>query len=131
MDEVGDAHALGVGVTEAHVGVVAADGAHLSRFGFGGADDFADEGDGFDAFENHGDDGAGHHVVEVVAEGLFAAAGDHFADFFVVGAIVILIGHDHLHADDFEADALEALEQLADDAALDGVGFENDEAAFD
>ena len=110
VDKVGDAHALGVRVTEAHVGVVTADGAHFSGLGFGGTDNLADEGDGFDAFKNHSDDGTGHHVVEVVAEGLFAATSDHFADFFVVGAVVVFVGHNHFHADDFETDALETLE---------------------
>ncbi len=50
VDEVGDADFFAVGVTKAHVGVVAADGAHFGGFWLGGADYFADEGDGFYAF---------------------------------------------------------------------------------
>lgn len=126
VNEVRDTDAFGVGVAEGHVGVVATDGAHFSGFGLGRADDFADKRDAFDAFENHGDNGAGHHVGDVVVEGLFAAAGNHLADIFVVSAVVVFARFDHFHADNLEADALKALENLADEAALDGVGLEDD-----
>ena len=123
VNEVGNADAFGVGIAEGHVGVVATDGAHFGGFRLGGADDFADERDSLDAFENHGDDGTGHHVGDVVVEGLFAATGNHLTDVFVVSAVVVFGRFDHFHADDFEADAFEALEDFADETALDGVGL--------
>ncbi len=126
MNEVRDADAFGVGVAEGHVRVVATNGAHLGGFRLGRADDFADERDAFDAFEDDGDDGAGHHVGDVVVKGLFAAAGNHLADVFVVGAVVVFGRFDHLHTDDFETDTLEALEDFAGEATLDGVGLEDD-----
>lgn len=63
VNEIWHAHTFCVGITEAHVGIVAADGAHFGGFWLGRADDLADERDTFDAFEDDGDDWAGHHVI--------------------------------------------------------------------
>lgn len=130
VDEVWHTHALGVGIAEAHVGVVATNSAHFGGFWFGWANDFADERDAFDAFKNHSDDWASHHVAQVVAERLLAAASDHLANVFVVGAVLVFVRHDHFHANDFKADALEALEDFTDDTALNGVWLQNDQAAL-
>ncbi len=130
MDEIWYADAFGVGITEAHVRVVATDGAHFGGFWLGRTDDLADQWYAFDAFENHSDDGAGHHVVKIVAESLLAATGNHLADVFVVGAVLVFIWRDHLHTDDFETDAFKASDDFADDATLDGIGLQNDEATF-
>ena len=101
MDEVRDADAFCVGVTEGHMGIVAADSAHFGGFRFGRADDFADERDGFDAFEDHSNNRTGRHIGEIVLESLFAAASNHCADVFVVGAVMVFVGHNHFHTDDF------------------------------
>ena len=126
MNQVRHADAFGVRVTERHMRVVAANGAHFGGLWFGRTDDFADERDAFDAFENDGDDGTGHHIGNVVVESLFAAPCNHLTDVFVVSAIVIFGRFDHFHTDDFETDALEALEDFASETALDGVWLKDD-----
>ena len=105
------------------MGIVATDGAHFGRLGLGRADNLADEWDAFDAFENHGNNGAGHHVGDVVMEGLFATASNHLTDVLIVGAVVVFRWFNHFHADDFEADALKTLKDFPDKAALNGIGL--------
>ena len=101
MNQVRDADTLRVGIAEGHVRVVTADGTHFGGLWLGRTDDFANERNGFDAFENHCDNGAGHHVGNVIVESLFATASNHLADVFVVGVVMVFGGHDHFHADDF------------------------------
>ena len=126
MNQVRYADTFSVRVTERHVGVVATDGAHFGRLWFGRTDDFADERDTFDAFEDDGDNGSGHHVSNVIVESLFATAGNHLTDVFVMSAIVIFGRFDHFHTNDFETDAFEALEDFAGEAALNGIWFKDD-----
>ena len=131
MDEVRNADTLCIRVAEAHVGIIAADGAHWSGFWFGWADDFADEFDSFDTFKTDSDDWTCKHVVQVVTESLFATTSDEFADFFVVFFIEFGVWGDHFNTDDFKTDAFEALDDFADDATLDGVRFAENESSLD
>ena len=77
MNQVRNADAFGVRVTERHVRVVATDGAHFGRLWLSWTDDFANERDTFDALEDDGDDGTSHHVSDVVVESLLATASNH------------------------------------------------------
>ena len=126
MNEVRHTGTLGVRITEGHVGKIAANGTHLGGFWLGGTDDLADERLSLDAFENHSDNWTGHHVFDIVAEDLLATTGNHLADVFVVLTIEVLIGHDHLHADNLEADAFETLDDFADNSPLDSIRLQHD-----
>ena len=131
VDEIWYAHAFSVRITEAHVGIITTNSTHFGGFWLGRTDNLAHKRYGFDTFENDSDDWTGHHVVEVVAKGLFAAAGDHFADVFIVSTILIFIRHDHLHTNNLKANALEALHDFTDDTALDGVWLADDKTTLD
>ena len=130
MDEIRDADAFSVGITEAHVGIIATNSAHWSGFWLGWADNFADELDSFDTFKTDGDDWTGEHIVQIITESLFATASDEFADFFVMLFIEVCVRSDHLDADDFETDTFETLDNFADDATLDCVRFTENESSL-
>ena len=86
----------------------------------GGADDLAAGLDNLLAFPDHAHDGAGAHVVDEVAEeGLGGEVG-------VVLLGVRLLHRHHLHAAEEETLGLEALDDLADETALDAVGLDHD-----
>ena len=86
----------------------------------GGADDLAAGLDNLLAFPDHAHDGAGAHVVDEVAEeGLGGEVG-------VVLFGVRLLHRHHLHAAEEETLGLEALDDLADETALDAVGLDHD-----
>ena len=86
----------------------------------GGADDLAAGLDDLLALPDHAHDGAGAHVVDEVAEeGLGGEIG-------VVLLGVGLLGLHHLHAAEEETLLLEALDDGADEAALDAVGLDHD-----
>ena len=118
----------GVGAVDEVVGVgdaeVAADGAGGGLGAEGGAHHVAGDGDGVLALEGEDDDGGGgHEVDEAGVEGL--------------GLVGLVVGFGEgagdlgeFEADELEAFFLEAGEDFAAEAALDGVGFEDDERAF-
>ena len=86
----------------------------------GGADDLAAGLDDLLALPDHAHDGAGAHVVDEVAEeGLGGEVG-------VVLLGVRLLHRHHLHAAEEETLGLEALDDLADETALDAVGLDHD-----
>ena len=86
----------------------------------GGADDLAAGLDDLLTLPDHAHDGAGAHVVDEVAEeGLGGEIG-------VVLLGVRLLGLHHLHAAEEETLLLEALDDGADEAALDAVGLDHD-----
>ncbi|MEY3457592.1 MAG: hypothetical protein RL215_749 [Planctomycetota bacterium] len=104
---------------------VTADGAGGSFAGIGFAHESAHDGDGFGTFDDECDDGAGgDEGFEVGVEG--------FADVFGVVESAEFRGHvEHFHADDAEAFVFDASDDASDESALDGVGFSEDESAFE
>lgn len=104
--------------------VVAADGAGLGFEAEGGAHHFAGDVDDAFALEGEDDDGGGgHEADEAVVEGFAFVGGVVFGGEFFGD-------HHEFHADDLDALFLEAGDDFADEGALDGVGFEDDEGAF-
>jgi hypothetical protein len=93
-------------------------GGHAQRVG--GADDLAAGLDDLLALPDHAHDGAGAHVVhEVAEEGLGGEVR-------VVLLRVRLLHRHHLEAAEEEALGLEALDDGADETALDAVGLDHD-----
>jgi hypothetical protein len=93
-------------------------GGHAQRVG--GADDLAPGLDDLLALPDHAHDGAGTHVVhEVAEEGLGGEVR-------VVLLRVRLLHRHHLEAAEEEALGLEALDDGADETALDAVGLDHD-----
>jgi len=103
---------------------VTTDGTGSGIGGVGGADDLAAGLDDLLTLPDHAHDGAGAHVVDEVAEeGLGGEIG-------VVLLGVGLLGLHHLHAAEEETLLLEALDDGADEAALDAVGLDHDVGAL-
>ena len=108
-------------VAEGHA-EVAADRAGSGLAGVCRAYQAADDGDGVDALEGHGDDGAaGHEPHQGGVEGLVGVDRVVLLDDLVREVA-------QLEADEPQALALEAAEDGADEAALDGVGLGDEQA---
>lgn len=75
------------------------------------------------AFPNHGDDWSGRDEVdELVVEGLVFQVDVVFFD-------VLFRSLHEFHGDELEAALFESLDDVADESALDSVGFHHDESA--
>lgn len=103
-------------------GEVAADGAGLRVQGVGGTQQDTAGLDGINALPDHGDNGAAEHVLDQAGEeGLLLQVG-------VVALQVLLGGRDELEGHQLVAALLEAADDGADQAALDAVGLDSNEA---
>lgn len=104
---------------------VAADGAGGSFAAVGGADQGARDGDGLVTFQDQGDQrAAGDEADQAAEEGLGG----------VLGVVLLRSGFGRLHefhADDLEALALKAAEDLASQATLHCVGLQDDKRTLD
>ena len=115
-------------VDEVHLAAnaeVTADGAGGRFASIGFTHEVSHDGDGFGAFDDEGDDGAGgDEGFEVGVEG--------FADVFGVVELAELRGDlEHFDGDDAEAFVFDAGDNAADESALDGIGFGEDQGAFE
>ena len=109
------------GVADAEV---AADGAGVGLAAEGGAHHVAGDGDGAVAADGEDEDGAaGHEADQAGVEGAFLVCA-------VVGRGEVLADLHQLATDDLKALLFEAADNAAHEAALDGVGLENNEGGF-
>ena len=99
---------------------VAADGAHGTLGGHGGAEHLAALEDDVLSLPNHGADGSAGHVVDEA--GKEALAGE----IGVVLLHVLAAGGGELHGDKFVALLLETLDDVSDEATLDAIGLDHD-----
>ena len=99
---------------------VAADGTRWGSSWFGVAEEFSNCGDGRRALNSTGDDGVVHVVQQVLIEILVLM-------FLVVVGKQLLIGVDGGQLADGEVGGFDPADDGADEAAVDGVGFEQDE----
>ena len=98
---------------------VTADGAGGRGEGVGSAEQSAALLDDILALPDHGDNGAGSHVLDQTREEGLAL------EVLVVLLEVLLAGVHELHGHELEAAVLEALDDLADKTALNAVGLDH------
>jgi hypothetical protein len=103
------------GFNQTYNSKVTTDGARLGRKRVGGAKKDTAGLDGVTALPDHGADGAGRHVGDETGEERLALQVG------VVGLEVLLGSGDQLDGGQLEAALLEALDDGADEAALEGV----------
>jgi hypothetical protein len=103
------------GCNQTYNSKVTTDGARLGRKRVGGAKKDTAGLDGVTALPDHGADGAGRHVGDETGEERLALQVG------VVGLEVLLGSGDQLDGGQLEAALLEALDDGADEAALEGV----------
>lgn len=97
---------------------IAADGARLRSEGVGGAEHLPSGADGLLALPNHAHDGSGHHVIAELREERLL---DQVA---VVGVEELLSGLTRLHGRELVSLGLEPRDDVADDTALNSIGFD-------